>query len=121
MYCAAPGVHLPGTDTCDPYSNPNPQELIQLLPCDEWTVHGFPKRGEGWIGDGRKWTLDVGALVSRLYYYVNSTNVDDINHHWVSVEIGPEVFQDNAIIEWEIADFNIVTSNGTEHKTFVAR
>ena len=27
--------------TCDPYSNPNPQELVQMLPCEEWGMHGF--------------------------------------------------------------------------------
>eukprot|EP00249_Psilotum_nudum_P002882 c16105_g1_i3 orf=353-1966(-) len=34
---------------CDPYSNPQPQELMQLLPHPEWAVHGYPaSRGEGW-------------------------------------------------------------------------
>ena len=55
---------------CDPYSNPQPQELQQLLPHPEWAVHGYPsKRGEGWVGDARTWELNVGALSSRLYFY----------------------------------------------------
>lgn len=55
---------------CDPYSNPQAQEIMQLLPHPEWAVHGYPsKSGEGWIGDPRTWELDLGALSSRLYFY----------------------------------------------------
>lgn len=57
-------------DICDPYSNPQAQELVQILPHAEWAVHGYPaKKGDGWIGDSRTWDLDVGALSSRLYFY----------------------------------------------------
>lgn len=57
-------------DICDPYSNPQAQELVQILPHPEWAVHGYPeKKGDGWIGDSRTWELDVGALSSRLYFY----------------------------------------------------
>jgi hypothetical protein len=53
---------------CDPYSNPQAQEIVQLLP--EWAVHGYPtKQGDGWVGDFRRWTLDVGGLSNRLYFY----------------------------------------------------
>jgi hypothetical protein len=55
---------------CDPYSNPQAQEIVQLLPHPEWAVHGYPaKKGDGWVGDSRTWTLDVGALSNRLYFY----------------------------------------------------
>ena len=33
LYCAPPGAAEPGSGTCDSYSNPVPQELIQILPC----------------------------------------------------------------------------------------
>ena len=57
-------------DICDPYSNPQAQELVQILPHPEWAVHGYPeKQGDGWVGDSRTWVLDVGALSSRLYFY----------------------------------------------------
>lgn len=57
-------------DICDPYSNPQAQELVQILPHPEWGVHGYPERkGDGWIGDPRSWELDTGALSSRLYFY----------------------------------------------------
>ena len=72
LYCA-PGnaEHLEEPyDICDPYSNPQAQELVQILPHPEWAVHGYPaKQGEGWIGDPRTWELDVGSLSSRLYFY----------------------------------------------------
>lgn len=72
LYCS-PGnaEHLERPyDICDPYSNPQAQELIQILPHPEWSVHGYPeKQGDGWIGDSRTWELDVGALSSRLYFY----------------------------------------------------
>lgn len=56
--------------TCDPYSNPQAQELVQLLPHPIWAEYGYPtKQGDGWIGDARTWELDVGGLSSRLYFY----------------------------------------------------
>lgn len=58
---------MDGVHGCDPYSNPNPQEIMQVLPCAEWAGTGFPTRkGQGWVGDARMWTLDVGALQRRL-------------------------------------------------------
>lgn len=72
LYCA-PGnaIYLEKPyDICDPYSNPQAQELLQILPHPEWAVHGYPaNKGDGWIGDPRTWELDVGALSSRLYFY----------------------------------------------------
>ncbi|CAI9115126.1 OLC1v1015963C3 [Oldenlandia corymbosa var. corymbosa] len=72
LYCA-PGnaEHLEKPyDICDPYSNPQAQELVQILPHPEWGVHGYPSnKGDGWIGDPRTWELDVGSLSSRLYFY----------------------------------------------------
>ncbi|KAJ6710163.1 hypothetical protein OIU74_011122 [Salix koriyanagi] len=56
--------------TCDPYSNPQAQELVQLLPHPIWADYGYPtKQGDGWVGDARTWELDVGGLASRLYFY----------------------------------------------------
>jgi hypothetical protein len=43
-----------GSAGCDSYSNPNPQELQQLLPCAEWEPHGFPaSAADVWIGQVR--------------------------------------------------------------------
>lgn len=72
LYCC-PGnaEHLEKPyDICDPYSNPQAQELVQILPHPEWAVHGYPeKQGDGWVGDARTWVLDAGALSNRLYFY----------------------------------------------------
>lgn len=55
---------------CDPYSNPQPQEILQILPHPVWREYGYPtKQGEGWIGDPRTWELDVGRLSQSLYFY----------------------------------------------------
>lgn len=72
-YYCAPGnaQHLEQpVSTCDPYSNPQAQEIVQLLPHPIWTEYGYPiKQGDGWVGDARTWELDVGGLSSRLYFY----------------------------------------------------
>lgn len=55
---------------CDPYSNPQPQEILQILPHPVWGEYGYPTRqGEGWIGDPISWELDVGRLSQSLYFY----------------------------------------------------
>ncbi|CAK9165954.1 unnamed protein product [Ilex paraguariensis] len=72
LYCApGNGNYLEKPyDICDPYSNPQAQELVQILPHPEWAVHGYPaNQGDGWVGNSRTWELDVGALSSRLYFY----------------------------------------------------
>ena len=131
-YCAPPGSpHPSGVTTCDAYSNPNPQELQQLLPCAEWGVHGFPSTpGEGWLGDDRLWNLDVGALAARVYFSgsepsdaaVNRTgkgwaplpqaglpDYPGWNRSWVSFEIGPEQMDASgaAVVRWETSEFDV--------------
>ena len=50
---------------CDPYSNPGPQELMMLFPCEEWGIHGYPtKPGQGSGAGPLK--LDVGGLGARV-------------------------------------------------------
>ncbi|KAL3523202.1 hypothetical protein ACH5RR_016036 [Cinchona calisaya] len=49
---------------CDPYSNPQPQEILQILPHQQGK-YGYPtKKGQGWMGDSRSRELDVGRLSS---------------------------------------------------------
>lgn len=56
---------------CDPYSNPQPQEILQILPHPVWGEYGYPtEKGQGWIGDPRTWELDVGRLSQTLYFYL---------------------------------------------------
>ncbi|KAH9312091.1 hypothetical protein KI387_027126, partial [Taxus chinensis] len=94
LYCS-PGnaKHLEEPfNLCDPYSNPQAQEIMQILPHPEWAVHGYPsKMGEGWIGDGRTWELDVGALSNRLYFYQDPGTIP-AQRLWTSIDVGTEIY-----------------------------
>ena len=126
LYCAPAAAGLPATAQCDPYSNPAPQELQQLLPCDEWTVHGFPRHGEGWVGDDTLWQLDVGGLGARVYLTgdepvapalarnaagVNGTASDwpGMRRSWISFEVGPEQSDGSgtAMARWEVTEWDV--------------
>eukprot|EP00040_Diaphanoeca_grandis_P012030 m.61408 g.61408 ORF g.61408 m.61408 type:complete len:530 (+) comp22977_c0_seq2:205-1794(+) len=128
MHCYAPNdPNAPPGETCDPYSNPNPQELMQMLPCDEWGEHGFPTAaGQGWIGDTRLWHLDVGALGSRIFLggkepaaitpstpsrdLLQNAGYPGVNRSWISFEIGPEQMDPSgSMVRWEIQDWDIQT------------
>lgn len=62
--------------TSDPYSNPQPQEILQILPHPVWGEYGYPtNKGEGWVGDPRTWELDVGRLSQSLYFYQASSHL----------------------------------------------
>lgn len=72
LYCSpGNGKHLEEPyNICDPYSNPESQEILQILPHPVWGEYGYPtKQGDGWIGAGRTWELDVGRLSDSLYFY----------------------------------------------------
>ncbi|XP_057865953.2 uncharacterized protein LOC131073524 isoform X2 [Cryptomeria japonica] len=95
---------------CDPYSNPQAQEIMQLLPHPEWAVHGYPsKKGEGWIGDSRTWELDVGGLSDRLYFY-QDPGTKPARRLWTSVDVGTEIYISNTdeIAEWTLSDFDVL-------------
>ncbi|GER28462.1 membrane-bound lytic murein transglycosylase F, partial [Striga asiatica] len=72
LYCApGNGAHVEQPSApCDPYSNPQPQEIVQILPNPVWGDYGYPTtKGNGWIGDARTWELHVGRLSQSLYFY----------------------------------------------------
>lgn len=97
-------------DICDPYSNPQAQELVQILPHPEWSVHGYPeKQGDGWIGDPRTWELDVGALSSRLYFYQNP-GTKPARRIWSSINVGTEIYvsKTGETAEWTVSDFDVL-------------
>eukprot|EP01018_Ginkgo_biloba_P015689 Gb_14243 [translate_table: standard] len=98
---------------CDPFSNPQPQELVQILPHPEWGVHGYPsRRGEGWVGDPRAWVLDVGALSGRLYFY-QDPGTPPAKRVWPSIDVGTEIFRSgNAddMAEWTLTDFDVLVT-----------
>lgn len=94
---------------CDPYSNPQPQEILQILPHPVWGEYGYPtKKGEGWIGDPRTWELDVGRLSESLYFY-QDPGTKPVKRHWPSIDLGAEIYvSSNQIAEWSVSDFDII-------------
>ncbi|KAH9617510.1 hypothetical protein KSS87_007814 [Heliosperma pusillum] len=111
MYCA-PGNALYSEipyHTCDPFSNPQPQEILQILPHPVWGEYGYPtKKGEGWIGNPKTWLLDVGRLSQNLYFY-QDPGTTPIKRKWSSIDLGVEVYRDpDQVIQWTVSDFDII-------------
>ncbi|GLU17764.1 hypothetical protein SLE2022_341200 [Rubroshorea leprosula] len=112
IYCS-PGnaKHLEAPyDLCDPYSNPQLQEILQILPHPVWGEYGYPtKKGEGWIGDPRTWELDVGRLSQSLYFY-QDPGTRPVEREWPSIDLGTEIYisPDDQVAEWTVSDFDII-------------
>ncbi|KAM6541365.1 hypothetical protein CsatB_005812 [Cannabis sativa] len=112
-YYCAPGnaQHLEQpVSLCDPYSNPQAQEIIQLLPHPIWGDYGYPtKKGQGWVGDPRTWELDVGGLSSRLYYY-QDPGTTPARRIWSSIDVGTEIYisDKDEVAEWSLSDFDVL-------------
>ncbi|KAE8657652.1 calcium-activated outward-rectifying potassium channel 5 family protein [Hibiscus syriacus] len=89
-YYCAPGnaQHLEQpVSLCDPYSNPQAQEIVQLLPHPIWGQYGYPtEKGHGWVGDPRTWVLDTGGLASRLYFY-QDPDTPPAKRIWTSIDM----------------------------------
>lgn len=94
---------------CDAYSNPQPQEILQILPHPVWGEYGYPtKKGQGWIGDPRTWELDVGRLSHTLYFY-QDPGTEPVLRHWPSIDVGTEIYvSGNEIAEWTLTNFDIL-------------
>ncbi|PON33917.1 Serine/threonine protein kinase [Parasponia andersonii] len=112
LYCSpGNGEYLEAPyDICDPYSNPQAQELVQIIPHPEWAVHGYPeKQGDGWIGDSRTWELDVGGLSSRLYFY-QDPGTEPAKRVWSSLNVGTEIYvsRNGETAEWTVSDFDVL-------------
>lgn len=112
-YYCGPGnaLHMEQpADSCDPYSNPQPQEIVQLLPHPIWAEYGYPtKPGQGWVGDPRTWELDVGGLSSRLYFY-QDPGTEPARRVWRSIDTGTEIFVSNneEVAEWSVSEFDVI-------------
>ncbi|KAH6834024.1 calcium/calcium/calmodulin-dependent Serine/Threonine-kinase [Perilla frutescens var. hirtella] len=118
LYCAPGNARFleKPYDICDPYSNPQAQELVQILPHREWAVHGYPERkGDGWVGDSRTWELDTGALSSRLYFY-QDPGTKPAKRVWTSINVGTEIYvsPSGATAEWSVSDFDVLVPNSVE-------
>ncbi|KAH7283456.1 hypothetical protein KP509_34G008200 [Ceratopteris richardii] len=114
-YCVPPNAQYAEEpfNVCDPYSNPQPQEIMQLLPHPEWAIHGYPSaKGQGWIGDSKSWTLDVGGLSQRLYFY-QDPGTKPAPRRWTSVDVGTEIFisQRMETAEWIVSDFDVLSAD----------
>ncbi|XP_059290091.1 uncharacterized protein LOC132043630 [Lycium ferocissimum] len=111
MYCApGNGEHVEQPSVpCDPYSNPQPQEILQILPHPVWGEYGYPtKKGQGWIGDPRTWELHVGRMSQSLYFY-QDPGTAPAKRKWMSIDLGTEIYRDpNQVAEWTVTDFDIL-------------
>ncbi|XP_058103634.1 uncharacterized protein LOC131247243 [Magnolia sinica] len=95
---------------CDPYSNPQAQEIMQILPHPVWGDYGYPtKPGQGWIGDPRTWELDVGRLSQSLYFY-QDPGTPPARRRWSSLDVGTEVYvsPEGEVAEWTLSDFDVI-------------
>ncbi|KAH1154835.1 hypothetical protein GYH30_050221 [Glycine max] len=94
-YYCAPGnaKHLEQlVSTCDPYNNPQAQEIFQLLLDPIWGAYGYPTQKEdGWVGDPRIWELDVGGTSIRLYFY-QDPSTPPTKRIWTSIDNGTKIF-----------------------------
>ncbi|KAL3641465.1 hypothetical protein CASFOL_016433 [Castilleja foliolosa] len=105
-YYCGPGN---GEGTCDPYSNPQAQELVQILPDPEWAPHGYPadQKDVGWESGPRTWELDTGALSSRLYFY-QDPGTTPATRVWRSINCGTEIYFGKPVTaEWSVSDFDV--------------
>ncbi|KAK1258806.1 hypothetical protein QJS04_geneDACA024846 [Acorus gramineus] len=102
---------------CDQYSNPQPQEIMQIVPHPVWGEYGYPTaKGEGWIGDKRTWELDVGGMSQNLYFY-QDPGTPPVKRQWSSLDVGTEIYvSKNQVAEWTVSDFDIFVPN-TEQKS----
>ncbi|KAL7216628.1 hypothetical protein ACSBR1_028546 [Camellia fascicularis] len=111
IYCSPGNAESPEEpyNFCDSYSNPQPQEILQILPHPAWGQYGYPtKKGEGWLGDPRTWELDVGRLSQSLYFY-QDPGTEPVERHWPSIDLGTEIYMSgNQVAEWTVSDFDII-------------
>ncbi|XP_077231318.1 uncharacterized protein LOC143864288 [Tasmannia lanceolata] len=111
MYCS-PGnaKHIEEPyNLCDAYSNPQAQEILQIIPHPAWGDYGYPtKAGEGWIGDPKTWELDVGRMSQALYFY-QDPGTPPAKRLWSSLDVGTEIYvSPGEVAEWTLSDFDVI-------------
>ncbi|RWR89047.1 hypothetical protein CKAN_01809400 [Cinnamomum micranthum f. kanehirae] len=112
MYCTPGNAQHPEEpyNICDQYSNPQPQEILQIIPHPAWGDYGYPTEpGQGWIGDPRTWELDVGRMSQALYFY-QDPGTPPVRRLWPSLDVGTEIYvsKEGEIAEWELSNFEVV-------------
>lgn len=116
VYCSpgnARGRAERPTTYCDSYSNPQPQEILQIVPHPVWGEFGYPTdRGQGWVGDPRAWELDVGALSQALYFY-QEPGTEPARRRWTSLDVGTEIYvSEHGEAEWTLSGFDVIVPDG---------
>ncbi|KAL4199081.1 hypothetical protein AMTRI_Chr03g143090 [Amborella trichopoda] len=114
VYCTPGNAQHPEEpyNFCDPYSNPQAQEILQILPHPVWGEYGYPtKPGQGWIGDPRTWELDVGRLSDNLYFY-QEPGTPLAKRIWTSLDLGTEIYisKKSEVAEWIVSNFDVIIS-----------
>lgn len=115
MYCSpGNGKYMEEPyNICDQYSNPQPQEILQILPHPVWGEYGYPtKKGQGWVGDARSWVLDVGRMSQNLYFY-QDPGTAPVKRKWPSLDVGTEIYVSNVaqVAEWTVSEFDVLIPN----------
>lgn len=112
VYCSPAQRAEQPTTNCDAYSNPQLQEILQLLPHPVWGEFGYPTaKGQGWVGDPRAWELDAGALSQALYFY-QDLGTPPARRRWTLLDVDTEIYvSENAEAEWTLSGFDILVSD----------
>ncbi|KAL2516526.1 hypothetical protein Fot_30497 [Forsythia ovata] len=139
-YCALGNAqHLQKPySSCDPYSNPQAQELVQLLLHPIWAEYGYrTKHGEDWVGDGRignSMSVDFPVDFTSIRYviyklYTSVIKLKKMNGYdfiplqdpgttparriWTSLDVGTEIFvTDKAeVAEWTLSNFDVILNH----------
>nr|TKW21129.1 hypothetical protein SEVIR_4G182200v2 [Setaria viridis] len=96
------------TTYCDAYSNPQAQEILQLVPHPVWDEFGYAPHGQGGY---RAWELDVGALSHSLQFY-QDPGTPPAKRRWTSLDVGTEIYvSEKAEDEWTLSGFDIIVLN----------
>ncbi|RCV09665.1 hypothetical protein SETIT_2G047300v2 [Setaria italica] len=112
VYCSPAQRAEQPTTYCDAYSNPQLQEILQLLPHPVWGEFSYPTaKGQGWVGDPRAWELDAGALSQALYFY-QDLGTPPARRRWTLLDVDTEIYvRENAEAEWTLSGFDILVSD----------
>jgi hypothetical protein len=103
--CAEAGAD--GGRCCDDFSNSNGQSIYKIAPHPEWSPWGFPSNAsDGFIGDAKLHTLNVGGLFSQIWFPCMTTAPLEL----VTVNIGPETGYGTGTHDtnFYVADFDIL-------------
>ncbi|CAM6050698.1 unnamed protein product [Sphagnum compactum] len=87
----------------------SPNRLSLCPPYHVSAADGTKIYRDGWVGDSCTWTLDVGALLNRLYFY-QDPGTEPALQLWPSIDVGTEIFNDANFqaAKWTVSDFDVL-------------